>query len=171
MGTLDPLAGARERHHRRRLSGVSARRVAEEWAREGIAGAEGFARVAAATFEALERAHDVQLPASFRELWGLADGTNTPDRHDLIFLQSCDLLDPMFGNRDGDAVELMFADWRQAMASFVVRFARASPGAPRTDHGVFVIGNRREPLAASFDAFLALYLLDEPLWPRLPSWR
>jgi hypothetical protein len=108
---------------------------------------------------AIERAHGVELPASFRELWRLSDGTCAPDAHRLLFYQASDLIQPLYAPREGTKVRLLFADWQQGMATFALELAPV-------DCGVVVLANGVRPLAPSFDAFLALHLREKCLWPR-----
>jgi hypothetical protein len=139
-----------------------ARRVFESWRTEGVAWDHG---VDDARLDEIERAHSIRLPASFRELWRLADGTVAPDRHWLIFVQASDLVQPLYAPRTRDIVTLMFADWRQAMATFSLQLV---PNAP-DESPVVVIGNMTETLAPSFDAFLRLYIDESVLWRRTAS--
>jgi hypothetical protein len=135
---------------------LAAERVARCWRDEGVAMETG---VPDATLDAIERVHGVTFPPSFRALWRLVDGTGGPDRHWLIFVQASDLVQPLYAPREGQLVTMMFADWRQATATFSLRLAPA-------DAGVVVIGHTTELLAPSFDAFLELYLNEQTLWPR-----
>jgi hypothetical protein len=134
----------------------AAERVAQCWRDEGVAMESG---VPDETLDAIECLHAVTLPPAFRALWRLVDGTGAPDRHWLIFVQASDLVQPLYAPREGQLVTMMFADWRQAMATFSLRLAP-------TDAGVVVIGRTTELLAPSFEVFLELYLNERTLWPR-----
>lgn len=130
-----------------------AEQVAARWHAEGVA-MDGPG-VDDATLDAIERAHDVKLPASLRALWSICDGTCAQDHHGVIFLQAGDLLDPRHGHRDGASVALTFADWRLGTA-LVVRLAP-------DDRGVHAVDHADRAIAPTFDAFLARWLRDEPL--------
>jgi hypothetical protein len=133
-----------------------AEKVVAIWRDIGIAWDDGGASEEA--LNEVERKHRVRLPTSFRELWRLSDGTGAPDDHWLVFFQVSDLVDDKCVHRQGSTAYLHFADWRQSMASFALRL---SPD----DQGVVVVGSEVEALSASFDEFLELYLVPEPLWP------
>lgn len=113
--------------------------------------------VDAATLDEIERVHGVRLPASFRELWSLCDGTCAQDRHELIYVQASDLVQSLYGPREGATVSLMFADWRLGTAVSL----QLAPG----DRAVVMNDARTSALATSFDAFLDLVLSDAPLRP------
>lgn len=134
----------------------AAKLVAEAWSRDGIAMGPGVSDQA---LDDIERAHGVRLPSSFRELWKSADGTCAPDSHWLIFFQASDLVQALYGHREGEIVTLLFADWQQSMATFALQLGPE-------DRGVVVLGNGTKLLAPSFEAFLDLYLHEDRLWPR-----
>jgi hypothetical protein len=122
--------------------------VVAQWRDDGIA-MDGPG-VDAATLTEIERVHGVRLPAAFRELWSLCDGTCAPDRHALIYMQASDLVQPLYGPRDGNMVSLVFADWRLGTAVSL----RLSP----EDRGVVIIDSRTSEIAPSFDEFLEAVL-------------
>lgn len=131
--------------------------VARAWVAQGVRWDEGASEQA---IEAIERAHDIALPAALRALWRLSDGTTAPDAHGLVFYQASDLVQPLYASREGDQVVLLFADWRQGTATFALVLAPC-------DAGVVLLRGRApaEPHSPSFDAFLARWLQDGPLVP------
>ena len=106
----------------------------------------------------IERLHSVHLPASFRRLWSLSNGTATDDHHWLIFGQVSDMTQPLYNIRTDTGVLVIFADWKLGTPFALL----LNPD----DRGVVALGNTTEPVASSFDEFLALYLSLEQIWPR-----
>ncbi len=125
--------------------------VFDAWVRQGIAAETGATE---AMLDAIESAHGIVLPRSFRALWMLADGTMASDLHGLIFMQASDLIQPLYATRNGAEVDLMFADWRLGTAMVL----HLSP----TDKGVTAVDNKRQPISPSFEAFVESYASGDP---------
>jgi hypothetical protein len=150
------------------------RAVFERWQRavvdeeEGLCGAEGEGAPEAA-IEAFQRRHGVVLPASFRQLYRLSDGTAVMDGHEQIFwpLGAITRTLDSFDAGDPDAVWVGFADFRLQTEVFYLRADRGTgeatvwidrgpPGKPLVAKVV--------KLADSFDAYLERYVEDPLFW-------
>jgi hypothetical protein len=140
--------GTEARYHR----AVSlAQRIAEKWSATGIArDQETETAAAAAALDALAQLRGIALPATFRELWAISDGTATMDDDELTFWPLDNIAsDPALGPWQG---LLVFADCGLGSRLFCIRFDGACAGG--------VVDTVGEPLARSFDEFLERYLAD-----------
>jgi hypothetical protein len=151
-----------------------ARAVFERWQRavvddeEDLQGAQSEGATDA-EIEAFERRHGVVLPASFRELYRLSDGTAVMDGHEQIFwpLSAITRTLESFDAGDPEALWIGFADFRLQMAVFYLRadrqtgamsvwIDRGPPGKP--------LLAKVAKLVDSFDAYLRRYAENPLFW-------
>ena len=154
--------------------GDAARAVFARW-REAIVDADEDMRgvqtegASDASMDAFERKFDVVLPASFRELYRLSDGTAEMDGHEQIFwpLSAITRTLDSFDAGDPDATWLGFADFRLQTAVFYLRadrhthatsvwIDRGPPGKP--------LLKKVEKLTDTFDDYLLRYAEDALFW-------
>jgi hypothetical protein len=152
---------------------TTAQSVLERWKNavvseeEGLRGAEQEP-LTEAQLVAFERGHGLRLPASFRDLYLLSDGTSEMDGHEQIFwpLSAIENTLKGFDAGDPDAHWIGFADYRLQTSVFYLRICRAD-GAATVWHDPVVGGGfpaRLESLTDSFDAFLSAYAADPLFW-------
>ncbi len=123
-----------------------AQAVFERWRALGI-DRDG---VPAGALDALAAARGFALPASFRALWMLSDGTATMDADEHIFWP----LDNVAGDPSlGDPTIVVFADWRLCAIVFGLD---ATGAVTAYRHG----STPERVVAETFDRFLEIYLAD-----------
>lgn len=123
----------------------------------------------AEALDAFEQRHDVKLPAAFRALYALSDGTGVMDAHEHIFwplaamssqLKTYDVEDPA-------ARWIGFADFRLQTAVYYLRVDRSDGG-----DSVWIdayaskekLPDRMQSIAESFEQFLERYADDPLFW-------
>ena len=113
----------------------------------------------AAALTAFENKHGITLPAAFRELWLLSDGTSTMDRGEHIFWP-LDVIDSELArwNESGKPGWIPFADFRLSARTFMLRYEGESEPAVWVFDALdrWPAGATRD--ADTFDAFLTRYV-------------
>ena len=157
---------------------TTAQAVLERWKNVVVDEEEGLKGVeqdplTEARLVAFERDHGLRLPASFRDLYLLSDGTSETDGHEQIFwpLAAIENTLTSFDAGDPDAHWIGFADHRLQTSVFYLRIGRADGAATVWLDPVAGGGfpARLEPLTDSFDAFLSAYAADPLFWKAAPE--
>jgi hypothetical protein len=105
---------------------------------------------APAPLDVLERERGIVLPASFRELWTLSDGTGAMDDDGFSFWPLDNITsDPSLGPWAGI---LVFADWQLQSRYFGLRF--------HADRAAGIVDEAGRAIEGSFDGFLERYLME-----------
>jgi len=106
---------------------------------------------------AFEKHFAVKLPASFRELYRLSNGTTDVDGHEQIFWPLSAMKNAYLDPGDPNATWLGFADFRLQAATLYLRIDRATAATS-------VWLDRKEPLTATFDDYLTCYAEAPLFW-------